>query len=439
MICICFRARLPALYADFRPQRTLNPDGYRANVSTWLEALSQLAADGILSRQIPDCSVFVLDANESLPKYLESNQFGQPLAIGGVIRDAVDERKLMPVQPFLQHRGSIYHRGWSGLPWNVMSWTLRQFGVSSIGNEEDRIPKGRYVIVHNVEAASEKFKAKSASRVSRFDRVFTRIHFQNTLASEVIGNERLTDDDLDILLTYLARDKSLIDYDGRIIRIRHPTDELDIQDEDAAIASLKELAANLTHQTDILNDKITGLHQEAKDAIQRNNRVAAMAALKSRKLAESTLTKRYTILSQLEEVAAKLEQASDQVQMVKVMQSSANALQSLNSQVGGGDKVEAMMEQIRQQMMETDEVSAIMAQSTGEPVDETEIEEELARLETGQGEQDTAGVKRKADQKAEQEQSQPYNLPDPPTASPKTKEGSETPILTTEIENLSLE
>ncbi|EHK15820.1 uncharacterized protein TRIVIDRAFT_39874 [Trichoderma virens Gv29-8] len=375
------KARLPALYSDFRSQKTLNPDGYHANISAWLAALARLASEGLLSRQGSKSSALVLDLDESLRRSLDSKQFGQPMALGTVMNEALAQKDLIPLQSFLQSNHNIYQQSWSQVPWNVMGWTFRQLGVIDPTRGEDKIPKGNYVVMKNVETASRELGEKIAEKAPRFDRVFTRAQFQALFTSVLAKEQRLSDTDTDVLLKFLSRDKDMIEYDGHTVRIRESGEARGITEEDSSIASIKELASSLEHQIDLLNERIDELAQEAKNAVLRKNRVAALAALKSKKRAESSLSTRYATLHQLEEVASKLQQASDQVQLVKVMESSAGALKSLNAQIGGVDRVESTMDILREQMSATDEITAILAEPTGTIVDEGEIDEELEAME----------------------------------------------------------
>ncbi|RFU73980.1 snf7 [Trichoderma arundinaceum] len=436
------KARLPALYSDFRSQRTLNPDGYHANISAWLVALARLASEGLLSRQGSKSSVLVFDLDESLRRSLDSKQFGQPLALGTVINEALAQKDLIPLQSFLQSNQNIYQQqqSWSQVPWNVMGWTLRQLGVIDPARGEDKIPKGNYVIMKNVEATSRELGEKIAEKTSRYDRVFTRAQFQTLFASVLAKEQRLSDTDFDVMLKFLSRDKDMIEYDGNTVRIRGSGEARGITEEDASIASIKELTSSLEHQVGLLNKRIDELDQEARSAVLRKNRVTALAALKSKKRAESSLSTRYATLNQLEEVASKLQQASDQVQLVKIMESSASALKSLNAQIGGAERAESTMDRLREQMSATDELSAILAEPTGMVLDEEEIDEELEALEMEQKKEEEEKQRRKEEAREAAEAMKALDgLPSIPTGDGPERIGAQSPTKETGIANLTLD
>ncbi|KAL9563466.1 hypothetical protein ACKAV7_012546 [Fusarium commune] len=440
------RSRLAARYSDFRSQRTLNPDGYQANISAWRQALSDLVATGKISHRGSSPDHFVLKLDDSLLRSLEHKEFGQPLALGTVVREATAGRDFIPLQDFEKSQQSIYQRSWAGLPWSVMSWTLRQLGVVDPARGDDKLPTGQYVIVKNMEAAAKELGDLMAEKVSRFDRVFSRAQFQKAFSAALVKGQYLTDSDLDVLLKFLSRDKEVIEYDGKTIRIKGSGEQGGITKEDAAIASLKELTESLKHQADLLNTRINELSQTAKDAVTKKNRVAALAALKSKKIAETSLATRYATLNQLEEVSAKLEQAADNMQLVNVMEASSGALASLNAQVGGAERVDAVMDRLREQSCATDEVSAILAESTGEVIDETALDDELEAMEAQEREKEGEKTKSKeAEEKkarderdAAEAQKKLNELPDVPADGEEIRQKEQTPTSETGIANLAI-
>ncbi|KAG7407293.1 Uncharacterized protein Forpe1208_v013079 [Fusarium oxysporum f. sp. rapae] len=440
------RSRLAARYSDFRSQRTLNPDGYQANISAWRQALSDLVATGKISHRGSSPDHFVLKLDDSLLRSLEHKEFGQPLALGTVVREATAGRDFIPLQDFEKSQQSIYQRSWAGLPWSVMSWTLRQLGVVDPARGDDKLPTGQYVIVKNMEAAAKELGDLMAEKVSRFDRVFSRAQFQKAFSAALVKGQYLTDSDLDVLLKFLSRDKEVIEYDGKTIRIKGSGEQGGITKEDAAIASLKELTESLKHQANLLNTRINELSQTAKDAVTKKNRVAALAALRSKKIAETSLATRYATLNQLEEVSAKLEQAADNMQLVNVMEASSGALASLNAQVGGAERVDAVMDRLREQSCATDEVSAILAESTGEVIDETALDDELEAMEAQEREKEgektksnEAEEKKARDERDAAEAQKKLNeLPDVPADGEEIRQKEQTPTSETGIANLAI-
>ncbi|POS80694.1 hypothetical protein DHEL01_v200891 [Diaporthe helianthi] len=396
------KARVPALYSDFRALRSTNPDGYNANISAWRRGLAGLVRAGLLtpsrSGSSPTPNHVVLQADESLLRALESKRYGRPLALGAVIREATQEKDLVPIQDFLKAKESIYYRPWSSIPWIVASWGFRYMGLPGalVFGGDEKLPGGQFVVVANVEAASKAVLEQTAGLTSRFERTFSKLQFQAEFKDSILKGQQLSETDIEVLLRFMSRDQGVLLYDGKTVKIRSPDDwESTITKEDETIASLGELAEYLGHQTTVLNNKIEELTMTAKEAVAKKNRVTAMAALKSKKRAETSLQQRYATLSQIEEVASKIEQASDNVQLVKVMGASTEVLKTLNAQVGGAERVEEVVDHMREQMGQTDEINNILAEQ-GPVVDEDELDDELeAMLKEQTGKEDELERSRK--------------------------------------------
>ncbi|KAI0596817.1 Snf7-domain-containing protein [Biscogniauxia sp. FL1348] len=391
------RARLPALYSDFRAQKTLNPDGYAANVAAWKRGLANAALAGHLPSTAKSAgrNHLILEPDgDALMRSLESKQFGRPLALGTALQDALSAGELLPLSQFLSATQSIYSKSssaslvsWAaGMPLAMLGWGLRQVGLVAIGGGaggDDSLPKGQFVVLQNLEIAGKAFADAAAERTSPFERTFSKAHFHRTFGSNLLDGRRLSETDLEVLVKFLSRDKGLLVTDGNTIKIRNADDPAAsmITEEDAAIASLKALTEDLAQQTAALSARIDALALEAQDAVVRKNRVAALAALRSKKRAESLLTTRHSTLAQLEDVAAKMQQAADNVALVRVMQSSTVALRSLNARVGGADKVEEVLDGLREQMGEVDEVGNIISEAgAGVVVDEGEVDDEFEAM-----------------------------------------------------------
>ena len=158
--------------------------------------------------------------------------------------------------------------------------------------------------------------------------------------------------------------------------------QLVISDQDRTIASLKLLISDLNHQVEILSVKISEATTRAREAASGKNRTIALAALRSRKITEATLTQRVQTLSQLEEVYHQIEQAADQVDIIKVMQGSTSVLRGLRAETGGIEKVEDVLEDLRDEMSKVNEVNEAIEASThaDSVVDEGEIDDELEQM-----------------------------------------------------------
>ncbi|KAL6231132.1 hypothetical protein BDW75DRAFT_51725 [Aspergillus navahoensis] len=395
--------RLPSLYSDFSIQKKINPDGYQVNVAAWEQALTKAARNGYisshtLSRHPGDgkaqrCKAnhLTLHVDEGLLRELESPELGRPVALGAVFENAVWNRTMVPVQLYKASAASLRKPQWGLIdttalsPWNVMTWWLKQIRGVVVGSGPDapRLPTQELVLVGNLQEAGEKLvKLVLGASSSKTDLVFSKESFMETFGTVLDENSELSDSDFDILFLHLSRDKGAIAYDGKTIRFRPTNDSpKEITEQDTAISSIKSLAATMTRQVESLEKKIAELNATAKAALSNKNRVSALAALRSKKLAEHNLQQRLDTLAQLEQTQLKIEQATDHVEYVKVMEASTSALRGLNAQLGDVSKVEDVVYELREEMSKVDEIGNIMGEA-GPQIDETEIGVELEELES---------------------------------------------------------
>lgn len=154
-----------------------------------------------------------------------------------------------------------------------------------------------------------------------------------------------------------------------------------ISKEDKSIASLKLLIASLKTQMSRLEDQITSTNNDTLRAIRTNRRVSALAALRSKKMAENTLAQRADTLSQLENVYHSIEQASDQLVIVNVLKDSSMALKKINEETRNIETVEDILDELATEVDKTNEVAkAIEERGQHDSIDESDIDDELEAL-----------------------------------------------------------
>lgn len=275
---------------------------------------------------------------------------------------------------------SIYENPWSLNPLHLVGWGLRFLGVLGTGNKLSS-GQGKLVLLGNVEEAGKAFALRTIAVKGRVESIWSRQMFMKEFGDLLGAKTPLVDGDFEILLRFLERDKSLISYNSSTIKLRRPGENNVITQEDTTVATLKTLISDLEAQTQILEKRVEQLSLAARQAVEKKNRISALAALRSKKLAEATLVKRHATLAQLEEVFIKIEQAADQVDLVRIMEASTSVLAGFNKQVGGVERVDDVLEGLREQMGQVDEVGNVLAEQGREGVDEGEVDDELEAME----------------------------------------------------------
>lgn len=336
--------------------------------------------------------------DDDLLRALDTKEWGMPLALGTVVREAVDGREMMPAKEYMAAKESIYRRSWILSPWSVLSWGFKQAGLTRGAGGEDKLPNMKVVILKNVEEAGKEVLKRMAEQHSRVDRIYSKQMFYHEYEDVLGDSTRISHQDLEILLKHLTRDKGEAAYDGQTIKFKAKTDTAPpvITQEDATIASLKTLIVDLEGQISSISEKVDRLAQQARDAVARKNTVAAKSALRSKKLAEAHLTKQLAVFGQLEEVYTKIEQAADQVELVRIMEGTTGVLKSLNKEVGGIERVDDVVDQLKEEMIKVDEVGGVIAEvGQAVAIDEDELDDELEAMEAQEKEK-TEAVEKQA-------------------------------------------
>ena len=78
----------------------------------------------------------------------------------------------------------------------------------------------------------------------------------------------------------------------------------------------------------------------------------------------------------------KIEQAADNVELVRTLEDSSKVLAELNTRVGGVEGVDKVVDELREQIDDTSEVTRILSEGMGAAaqVDDVEVEEEFEAL-----------------------------------------------------------
>lgn len=378
--------RLASLYADFRQQLEINPDGYDANIAAWTKALADAARAGVIPTQGTTHDLLNIRTADDLARALQHPQYGKPTCLPAVFYEAVQKKEMILLKDFLSSKTSIYKTSWIPTPWSALQWSLRTVGVLGKAAPPEKLAVRNYVVLKNVEVAGDEILKKMKEHTSTADRVLSRRNFLERFSHTLNPAAPLTNNDLNIILVYLARDKQAISYDAQTIKFKpeQESQPLPITEEDAAIAGLRDTLANINAQLPPLMEKIASADAAAREAVAAKQMVRAKAALRSKKLAETALAQRSDVALQLEGVYAQLQQAADQVEIVEAMRAGAAALKGLNEKVGGAEGVQGVVDAVNEQMATTEEITNIINET--DTIDEVDIEDEFEALERAEKE-----------------------------------------------------
>lgn len=130
------------------------------------------------------------------------------------------------------------------------------------------------------------------------------------------------------------------------------------------VVSLRENIKTQEKREEHLERKIEQLQQEAKDKMGKKDKKGALFALKRKKLYEGEVDKISNIKMTLETQVMNLESAQQNAETFKAMNSGKSAMKDIREDVGI-EKVDDLMDDIKEEMEMADEISNALAQ----PVD----------------------------------------------------------------------
>ncbi|KAK9388949.1 Snf7-domain-containing protein [Lipomyces mesembrius] len=146
-----------------------------------------------------------------------------------------------------------------------------------------------------------------------------------------------------------------------------------------AIIALRAQLEMLAKKEKYTEQKIAEQEAVARKNVN-TNKLIAKNALKRKKMFESELERVQGQIATLESQSNAIESANINFETMKVMQSGAKAMKQIHGNMNI-DKVDATMDEIREQVALSDEIGEAISRPLGESVDEDELEDELEALQ----------------------------------------------------------
>eukprot|EP00956_Cyclotella_meneghiniana_P010900 scaffold15236_cov75-Cyclotella_meneghiniana.AAC.11 len=173
------------------------------------------------------------------------------------------------------------------------------------------------------------------------------------------------------------------------------------------VVSLRENIATQEKREQHLEKKIEVCVKEAKEKMAKKDKKGALFKLKQKKLYEQEIDKIQNIKMTLETQVMNLESAAQNAETFKAMQSGKQAMTEIRNQTDI-EKVDDLMDEIKEEMELADEISNALAQPVDPLIaDEDDLLAELNELEANDVEEELLRPTKKTENLA---------MPDVPTA-----------------------
>ncbi|CAH2354157.1 vacuolar-sorting protein Snf7p [[Candida] railenensis] len=185
--------------------------------------------------------------------------------------------------------------------------------------------------------------------------------------------------------------------------------------QDRAIFQLKQQRDKLKQYQTKLTSVIERQNQLAKQAITKKDPERAKFFLRSKRQQETTISRTYEQLDNLEKLIGTIEFKSIEKDVIYGLQQGNEVLKKLNSEMSM-DKIDKVLDDLEDERVKVDEVSDMLGMGSLTNGDEQEVDEELERLELEVNGKKTANEPTKV------------NLPDVPVDVPDSLELPEVPV-----------
>ncbi|KAG0152162.1 hypothetical protein CROQUDRAFT_35739 [Cronartium quercuum f. sp. fusiforme G11] len=407
--------RVEALYADFSSSRYSNPAGYSANVATWARIFYNILRLGLQptpSEQTADR--LVLHVGDLLLDGLRRPGVGRPYGLYSPIVSLSDTAANSPPVLFLRSEfmSAVRPISEGSSAYSLLSTVLRsvlQAVSGSYFDAEQRLEKldlnQRWTAVKtdwvHLPLISEAAQGvigrytNSAATLSPLDRLFTLGQFRDELTTDLFSGSSptpLSSSDTVVLLRHLQRDRRVLVFDGQIIKFVAPEQITAngqaavgpplLNETDRGIISVRETVNQLNQQIASIEKRIQQQTDQARVYLAKGRKELAASALRARKSLHELLARRLGTLDTLQTVYMKIEQSSSDVEIMAAYEKSASTLKSLLSNPSLNlERVERTVEDLQELVADEAEVeNALKAGAVSMPIDEAELEAELAGL-----------------------------------------------------------
>lgn len=347
--------RLSLLYSNFEDKRLLNPEGYNANIQTWLQFLLQYIGDD----QSPDLK-FSIDGSK-LPNLLTLPKYGKPKLLNLVIDAGVDTHALEPWL-LLRNKPSTISKLWDAV-----------WGRQYHSKEGDGIKHERFIAYDHLRNCAstywtklERSPAEILPDLSTVDGILRRLSKETHLFPI----------DIKILCTWWHHEGKCT-LEGDFVRLGQVKP---ILDPEKAIINMKNTYENtvdrnrrLEEEVDVLKSKVSKLLVEKAD----DKRVKHFLRLK--KTINDLLHHGLDVEANMRKLLLKLDESRLNVANVDAMKDASLAMKELNAQLDI-DAVNGLADTIEEEIAKIDDVSAKLGEVLLDDDKQIEVDEEFDQM-----------------------------------------------------------
>ncbi|KAL7412628.1 hypothetical protein BDY24DRAFT_341439 [Mrakia frigida] len=341
-------ARLIVLYSDFGPQKGSNPPGFQANLVWWKSVLEAASEKAYFPSTEGAGGAIVIDVGDALVEALRQEGGGRAIGLGSVVNEMVSDQSLLPLSSFLSSTASIFSV--PSIPFRIAStlivsplwWGLQQLNIvasdeyvqSSTASRWSKA-QGKYVVKSTLEKAASNIIShfQTLPHSSITDMLFSTTSFRSTFASKALPGVSLSNNEIDVVLKFLERDRKVLLREGHVIKFDPFTTSSipPISSVDHGVLEMSTTLLALQTQISELEMKISDQSNKLSYSLKNNQKPTALSHLRSRKTYEDLLAKRLGSMEIVQNVLIKVETAAGDIEILKAYETSTATLVTLLS------------------------------------------------------------------------------------------------------------
>lgn len=373
-------SRLRSLYSDFSHLHELNPEGFDANVAAWSSALDQCLEHHYFGSSI------TLPGAE-LSSKLANSEFGSPKGLATVLDIQVQNGRYAP---WSIYKFSSPEPSWGFKDYiSPMRWIERKLRTFRVENFSLLDGKGGvcadYFINWDVLAAmGEKLGNLIVDKVQSEGTYSAKLLDSDLfvdLMKSLDGN--LSDLDIQVLLIYLSRDtgklRVISDYENAR-RAFVKVDAAGITNEDISIIKVKANIRSIQARTDILAERLDKeIPEKLLELLKKGKQDDRLKnVLVQKTYVTRSLNKSLGVMSQLNMILDKINDAQANVSVYETLKSAKDVLATFNNMISFADLDKVQLE-LDEEIAISNELTEAMVISPD--LDERAIDDELEQLE----------------------------------------------------------
>lgn len=387
------QTRLSSLYSDFEKLKTLNPEGFQANIDAWGNLLNQI----ILQNLVQTSSISIPTHDPDLSQYLSLPIHGRPQSLGLILNELVSSKQLIPLSTFIPLQFSYVDFMTDNQSifryLSPNNWLLLLKGDFDSKSKKG-LKQERYISWDALKRESLKHLQHLEKKTlygSNLDILFEK----KSLQVELEAKNALSDIDLDILLTHWSRDLNKCTITTKDDKTYIKFSNEPILDEEIGIINLRSSVENLSYKNLQTEVEIEKLDVKLRDLVaSKADTPRIKHILRLKKTLSKSLSLSIESYNQLNSIILKIEESNSNLGIYDQLVTGNQLLKSMNSKFDV-DEIEDVKEQISEEMAKADEITNVIV-GTSEEVD---VDEEFDKLlkEVSDKEKDAKKVKQSDD------------------------------------------